>query len=113
MQWGDRLDFLYDLESSGVSPKALENRPELHDWMKEYLYAFRKLNRTRPMGMGVNPISLTEIKAYLDLYGASDQEAFIDYILEMDAAFLDVKAKQAPAKKPETPPSPKKAGNHG
>lgn len=101
------------MESSGVSPKALESKPDLHDWMKEYLYAFRKLNRTRQQGMGPSPISLTEIKAYLDLYGSSDQEAFIEYILQMDAAYLDVKAKQAPAKKPDPPTDPKKAGKHG
>ena len=101
------------MESSGISPKVLEKKTDLHDWMKEYLYAIRILNRTRQHGMGLCPISLTEIKAYLVLYGASDKEAFIESILQMDAAYLDVKAKQTQAKKPDPPMDPKKAGKNG
>lgn len=101
-EWGDSLDFLYDLESSGINPKALQNMPVLHDWMKEYLHAFRRLNRTRTYGMSANPISLSEIYAYIKLYGVYDQEAFIDYILQMDPVYMEVRAKKA--SKPEKPP---------
>lgn len=94
-EWGDSLDFLYDLESSGVSPQALQNQPILHNWMKEYLEAFRTLNKTRQNGMAPCPISLQEIKAYLELYGAYDITAFIDYILKMDVAYLNQMAKKS------------------
>lgn len=81
--------------------------------MREYLQAFKILNRTRQYGMGANPISLVEIKAYLDLYGASDEEAFIEYILRMDAVYLDVMAKKKPAEKSTGSPDPKKVETHG
>ena len=111
-EWGDKLDFLYEVESSGITPQALKNQPDLHDWMKEYLKAFKVLNRTRQVGMGPSPISLSEIKAYLELYGASDQEAFIEYILEMDEAYLRVKAKKEPSAQ-QSPMNPKKADSDG
>ena len=103
-EWGDSLDFLYDLEASGINPKALQNKPVLYDWMKEYLYAFRRLNRTRTYGMAPNPISLSEIHSYIKLYGVYDQEAFIDYILQMDPVYLEIRAKKT--SKPDKPPPP-------
>lgn len=44
--------------------------------------------------MGPNPIALSEILAYLQLYGTEDREAFIDYILKMDAAFMSASHKK-------------------
>lgn len=87
-QWGDRLEFLKDIEADGTTPQALETKPVIHFWMIEYITAFELLNKTRTAGMAANPISLCEILAYLQLYGASDTEAFIRYIVEMDASFL-------------------------
>lgn len=75
-----------------MSPPALEKKPELHEWMREYLSAFYILNSTRQYGFGPNPITLTEMSAYLQLYGASDPESFIEYVLKMDEEFLKVKA---------------------
>jgi len=75
-----------------MSPPALEKKPELYDWMREYLSAFYTLNNTRQYGFGPNPITLTEMSAYLQLYGASDPESFIEYLMKMDEAFLRVKA---------------------
>lgn len=67
--------------------------------MREYIKAFEILNQTRQYGMGPNPIQLSEILAYLKLYGTDDQPAFIEYILKMDAASLTVKAQQAERKR--------------
>lgn len=72
--------------------------------MKEYLQAFYVLNGTRQSGMGPNPITLTEMLAYLQLYGTEDKDAFIEYMLKMDASFLSVKAKQA-ERKTKNPPN--------
>lgn len=99
MEWGDKLDFLEELEESGLTPKALENRPVMHEWMKEYTTGFSILSSTRQYGMGPNPIQLSEILAYLKLYGAEDMEAFIENILLMDASFLSVKAQKAEREK--------------
>ena len=78
-----------------MSPPALEKKPQLYDWMREYLSAFYTLNGTRQYGFGPCPISLTEMSSYLNLYGASDPQAFIEYIMLMDEAFLKVKAEIA------------------
>lgn len=66
--------------------------------MQEYLAGFYTLNATRQYGFGPNPITLTEIGTYLQLYGASDPAAFIDHVLAMDVAFLTIKAELAEQK---------------
>jgi hypothetical protein len=63
--------------------------------MREYTDAFDILSNTRQSGMAPNPIPLTEVLAYLQLYGADDTEAFITYIQAMDLTFLDTLAKKA------------------
>ena len=63
--------------------------------MKEFIQGFKVLNQTRSYGMAACPINLSEIKAYLELYGATDPDAFIEYVLKMDEAYLGVKAKKA------------------
>lgn len=54
--------------------------------------------------MAPNPISLVEIKAYLDLYGAFDPEAFVRHILLMDSTYLGVKAAKTVGNPVTTPP---------
>jgi hypothetical protein len=88
VEWGDKVEFLEELQDGGISPKALEAKPIIHEWMREYTNAFSILHGTRQMGMAPNPIMLSEILAYLKLYGTDDTEAFIDYILHMDAIFM-------------------------
>lgn len=78
-----------------MSPPALESRPVLHEWMKEYLSAFYTLNSTRQYGLGPCPISLTEMATYMQIYGASDPGLFIEYVMLMDEAFLKIKAEIA------------------
>lgn len=78
-----------------MTPKALENKPPYYGWMREYLQAFNTLSSTRQYGMGPNPITLTEILAYLQIWGTDDRVEFIAYILKMDSAFLDAKARKA------------------
>lgn len=78
-----------------MSPKALETKPILYDWMIEYLEGFQVLSRTRSIGMALNPIPLTEIESYLRLYGSIDPIRFIRYICKMDSVYLDVMAKRS------------------
>lgn len=73
-----------------MNPPALESKPVIHQWMHEYVSAFNLLHKTRSYGMTANPISLSEILAYLKLYGSSDTEAFVQYVTEMDASYLAV-----------------------
>lgn len=87
-------------ESSGIVPKALENRPILDPSLHIYVTAFYDLSFARPyVGMGSpSPIPLSEIVAYCDYYGFTDVEfrrSFLKYIRAMDNAQLVVMNKQA------------------
>ena len=77
-----------ELEDSGKRAKALESKPEIEEEMKEYVEAFAILSSQRSVGMGPNPISLTDILSYLQIYGATCIEEFMYHILSMDSTFL-------------------------
>lgn len=95
MTWGENLDFLEEMRDDGRTPQALEIRPILYDWMVEYLKAFDVLSATRQCGMGPNPIQLSEMLAYMQLYEVEDRDTFVHHILQMDKTFLEaVLAKQ-------------------
>ena len=83
-----------------MSPKALESRPVVYDWMVEYLKAFDTLNATRQFGMGPNPIQLSEILAYLQVFETDDPEVMIHYTLLMDQSFLTAQAEKRTREKP-------------
>lgn len=86
----------------------------MYDWMREYLLGFQMLNKTRRFGeMGMQPICLTEILAYLKLFDAVEPDSFVHHIVEMDQAFLAAQKKKKPAKQPETPPSPERPQRNG
>lgn len=80
-----------------MNPKALDSRPEIYPWMGEYVEAFTLLGSKRPSGFGPSPISLSDIHAYVLMFGCSDLIQFIRLITDMDSAYLvesDKKAKQ-------------------
>lgn len=99
VDWGDSLEFLEEVANAGGDPPALRNRPDKDPWMQEYLTAFSILNQTRSYGMGPNPITLTELLAYIKVYEPLDQVQFIGYILLMDATYLGAKSKRAEREK--------------
>jgi hypothetical protein len=39
--------------------------------------------------MDINSISLTDIQAYLELFGSSDTADFVRFIIQMDVAFIE------------------------
>lgn len=78
-----------------MTPQALENRPEFFDWMREYFDAFDILSATRTYSMGPNPISLSEMLAYLSIYGSDDPHRLIQYVLKMDSAYLTAHTEKA------------------
>lgn len=82
-----------DLQSKGVPVTALDLKPDLYDWMHEYIVAFDMLSSRRSSGFAPNPISMQDINAYLNIFGATDIEKFIRHIIIMDCAFLNYIAK--------------------
>lgn len=89
-EWAEKLEFLENLADQGLEPPALLNRPDCPVWLYSYLRAFHKLSRTRDFSSGGDllPIKLSEIKAYIDLFGADDIEMFIEIIMSTDVEFL-------------------------
>lgn len=100
IEWGSKEDFLYDVWSkTGEEPEALASKPVPHGYLMEYLRAFRLLHTRRspsPFG-GVNPISLMEMQAYLEIFGCWDIEEFVDVMVVADSAIMSYMAEKAQA----------------
>lgn len=59
----------------------------------EIAQAFNVLSKLRTSnGFGLNPISLGEIKAYIEIFGDpfDDTHMFVELITEMDRTFLEL-----------------------
>lgn len=71
-----------------MDPAALQRKPIVSDpFVIELLHAFSALDRTRPAGFsGDGPISLSEIRAYVQLFGhpSCDMEMFLQLVQNMD-----------------------------
>jgi len=112
LEWGPKLDFLKTLQQQyGVEPDALKHKPRLKPWVADYYKAFQMLSSSRPIGMGaVGAIPISEMAAYLDLFGILDheeRELFITMMQALDSVYLKHVNKSAEAK-PETAKAPRK-----
>lgn len=92
MQWGDKLEFLEKFEAtSGTAPPALQERPVLDKDLEEFARAFFVLGSSRQASFGgICGISLTEINAYITIYGEPlyGVEIFVHLIKLMDQTFM-------------------------
>jgi len=52
--------------------------------MHEYLKGYNVLSSCRSIGFGLNPISMSDIMAYLALFPTYDIEAFVMVVKELD-----------------------------
>lgn len=67
-------------------PGALRERPVLDATCSEMVEAFRILSRHRTVGFEVNPIQLSEIRAFIEIYGEPSMTVpiFIELLSLMD-----------------------------
>lgn len=80
---------MYDyFAQTGVEPLALLNRPDLPDYLLEYINAFDLLTTRRSVGLAVNPISLSEIAKYIEIFGCTEPDVFFLHIIKMDLEFM-------------------------
>ena len=63
--------------------------PELELWERGYVDDFYTLTSSRQIGMGLAPIPISEIIAFVDKVGIMDFEDFLYIINAMDNAYLD------------------------
>lgn len=71
-------------------PAFVERMPSVEPHLVWYVEAFRSLANSRPVGMGLGPIPLSEIEAYVRLFGLVDDdlERFVHLIHALDAVYL-------------------------
>ena len=71
---------------------ALQNRPELTQWVADYWNAFQTLGNSRiPHQGGIGPIPLTEIVAYMDaiyLRDVDERLRMIKMIQSLDRVYM-------------------------
>lgn len=82
------------MEEQPEAPNPLKSRPELYDDLVPVWEAFWFLHSSRPVGMDVGAISLTEIIAYWrELHGVSGRSDLVEkvhLIRAMDMKFLEL-----------------------
>jgi hypothetical protein len=80
------------LEDQGLQVKALDNKPVLHADLFFDFKAFNQLNSSRQLGFSSGPIPLTEIYAYMQIFGIesiSERAIFLERMRILDNAYLE------------------------
>lgn len=98
LSWGHELATLQEIkQSTGVTPRALLDKPELSQY-ESYCYDFyQTLSRSRNYFYGPQPISISEVTALLklhDLYDYSERLWLLSLVQELDTAFINHQVKK-------------------
>jgi hypothetical protein len=93
LKWGHELGTLLEIwESTGIKPKGLHERPLLQEDLHDIWQAYSMLHACRSAGFsGPNPISMTEIQAYLSVIQENDTEErmrLLTFIKMLDSMYL-------------------------
>lgn len=97
MNVGDKYEWFLELEAEGNDVPALKDMPVLYEDLVPFWRAFNELSRTRPVGMGVGAIPMSEILAWLDLHeigGFEDRIEYARWIGYLDSLFLEYQSKK-------------------
>lgn len=89
MQWAQ---FKERLRTVDPEAKALKDEPVLNYAESHYMRVFTDLSRSRPAGMGVSAIPISEIKAYCEMFGITDLNERADLLFiiqQMDEEFMN------------------------
>lgn len=71
-------------------PLFVQNQPQLREDLHWIVEAFYRLSGSRQIGFGTGPIPLSEIDAYIRLFGLLDDDidAFFRLITALDAVYI-------------------------
>jgi hypothetical protein len=89
LQWAQ---FKERLRTVDPEAQALKDEPVLNYAESHYMRVFTDLSRSRPVGMGVSAIPISEIKAYCEMFGITDLNERADLlhiIQQMDEEFMN------------------------
>lgn len=102
LKYGKSLDYLLEIADSHPDdiPAPLLSQPELPEQTAAVLGAFLALSESRSSnGYGPNPISVSDISAYLWINPICEARRFFALVRTLDRVFLDWHAKEAEALK--------------
>lgn len=80
--------------TTGEIPQALKNRPTIGEAEYFFVSSFYELNAFRPVGESFQPLTLTDVKAYMDILGdfsLSERLRFIKVISTLDQTYINKK----------------------
>lgn len=81
---------------TGIKPKELEDLKELPESCTQVWRWFIDLNNSRSSnGFGVNPISYSDIKSYIDLIGVNIEDWELQLIKQFDNEAMNSYVKEA------------------
>jgi len=84
-------------KSTGELPPALRDRPMIGEAEYFYVSSFYELNEYRAVGETFQPLTLTDVKSYMDIFedfNVSDKVRFMKVIKKLDMAYLDKRNQQ-------------------
>lgn len=84
---------------TGVKAKPMMERPKLLRKDHPYWEAFLILSQARQVGMGVNPLMVSEILALVNMGGialSGERLQYLRLMQKMDSTFLEYQAEKAP-----------------
>lgn len=79
-------------KSTGELPQALRNRPTIGEAEYFYVSSFYELNSFRAVGESFQPLTLVDVKAYIDILGGFTKDEtlrFIKVIRDLDQAYIN------------------------
>lgn len=98
LEWGKHERHLVKQQEAGQQVAALDNAEELEEWNICYWKAFCELAPSRNISeAGVSGILVSEITAWLDVRGLTEQESrrdYLYYIQQLDNEFLKYTSEQ-------------------
>lgn len=104
-EWGPKVKKLVEIEqASGKTLDALNEVPVTYGLERELVLAYNFLASRRSVGFTANPIPLTEIQSYIQIFGPPimPMDVFIDLLGMMDMEYL---SKVTPKNHGTKPPS--------
>jgi len=87
-------EHLQSVVKQGITPKELQNLVEIPESMTQCWNWFLELNSTRSSGMGLSPITFSEILAYFTVMQIEYQPWEVEIIKMFDRVALEVTADQ-------------------
>lgn len=93
MQWGAEVNVLEEIRAStGITPLALQSRPQVPLSGRDYINAFFTLSAARQHSMsGMQAIQMAETLAYLQLAGVdgvAQRMRYVRLLQRMDGVYL-------------------------